>query len=83
MLQRLTIINQYLIYVREHPLKWRAPTYIVYGENDHLSFLSTIKEFSNKTNSKLTIMENGKHYFHTEEEMRFIDDWLVGNLKSK
>lgn len=78
-----TLSYPYLIYVREHPLKWSVPTYIVYGENDHLTSLFTIKEFSNKTNSKLTIMKNGEHFFHTEEEMKFIDDWLGRILKSK
>lgn len=78
-----TLSYPYLIYVRENPLKWSVPTYIVYGENDHLTSLSTIKEFSNKTNSKLTIMKNGEHFFHTEEEMKFIDDWLWRILKRK
>lgn len=76
-----TLSYPYLIYVREHPLKWSVPTYIVYGENDHLTSLSTIKELSNKTNSKLTIMIDGEHFFHTEEEMKFIDDWLGRILK--
>lgn len=76
-----TLSYPYLIYVREHPLKWSVPTYIVYGENDHLTSLSTIKELSNKTNSKLTIMKDGEHFFHTEEEMKFIDDWLGRILK--
>ena len=76
-----TLSYPYLIYVREHPLKWSVPTYIVYGENDHLTSLSTIKEFSKKTNSKLTIMKDGEHFFHTEEEMKFIDDWLGRILK--
>lgn len=78
-----TLSYPYLIYVREHPLKWSVPTYIVYGENDHLTSLSTIKEFSKKTNSKLTIMKDGEHFFHTEEEMKFIDDWLGRILKRK
>ena len=36
----------------------------------------TIKNFSNKFNSDLTILENGEHYFHTEEQLKFYKEWL-------
>ena len=31
-----------------------------------------IKNFSNKFNCDLTILENGEHYFHTEEQLKFL-----------
>ena len=24
----------------------------------------------------LTVMEGGEHWFHTEEQMRFLDEWI-------
>ena len=24
----------------------------------------------------LTVTESGEHWFHTEEQMRFLDDWI-------
>lgn len=36
----------------------------------------TIKNFSNKFNCDLTILENGEHYFHTEEQLKFYKEWL-------
>ncbi len=35
-----------------------------------------IKNFSNKFNCNLTILENGEHYFHTEEQLKFYKEWL-------
>ena len=66
----------YLCYVREHPLKWTAPTAILYGSKDNLTSLYTISTFAKDHNAKLTVMENGEHWFHTEEQMRFLDEWI-------
>lgn len=68
---------EYLIYVREHPIKWNAPTVILYGSKDNLTSFETISAFAEMHNAKLTVMENGEHWFHTEEQMRFLDDWIV------
>lgn len=27
-------------------------------------------------NAQLTVMQNGEHWFHTEEQMRFLDNWI-------
>ena len=66
----------YLYYVRNHPIKWLVPTQILYGSNDHLTSIDTITGFSNKHNATLTIMEEGEHWFHTEEQMLFLDNWI-------
>lgn len=67
---------EYLNYVRSHPLRWAVPTQILYGEKDHLTSLATIKDFAEKHHAELTVMENGEHWFHTEEQMEFLDDWI-------
>ena len=67
---------EYLSYVREHPIKWNVPTAILYGSKDNLTSPETITAFANSRNAKLTVMENGGHWFHTEEQMRFLDDWI-------
>ena len=68
---------EYLSYVREHPIKWNAPTALLYGSKDNLTSFETISAFAEKHNAKLTVMENGEHWFHTEEQMQFLDDWIV------
>ena len=66
----------YLCYVREHPLKWDIPTEILYGSRDHLISYETVNSFAKEHRAKLTVMENGEHWFHTDEQMRFLDNWI-------
>lgn len=66
----------YLSYVRSHLVKWNVPTHILYGSKDHLMSIDTITNFAKKHNASLTIMENGEHWFHTEEQMAFLDNWI-------
>ena len=69
----------YLSYVRSHPVEWTAPTKILYGLKDNLTSLETISRFAQKHDADLTVMENGEHWFHTEEQMKFLDDWIRRN----
>ena len=68
---------EYLRYVRTHPIDWTVPTQILYGSRDNLTALETISDFAEKHNALLTVMENGEHWFHTEEQMRFLDEWIL------
>ena len=68
----------YLCYVRSHPMAWTAPTRILYGSLDDLTSLETITDFAKKHNAALTVMEGGEHWFHTEDQMRFLDNWILG-----
>ena len=67
---------EYLCYVREHPIRWTAPTEILYGSRDHLTSYETISAFADSHNARLTVMEGGEHWFHTAQQMRFLDDWI-------
>ena len=40
-----------------------------------------IFKFAYDVNAELTIMQNGEHWFHTAEQMAFLDDWIRGLLK--
>lgn len=71
-----TLSWDYLSYVRDNSIEWNVPTDILYAENDFLTSLETMTNFIDKTNSRLTIMKNGEHYFHTEEQMYFSDNWF-------
>jgi pimeloyl-ACP methyl ester carboxylesterase len=67
---------EYLSYVREHPLNWTVPTEILYGGQDNLTDYATMEAFAKAHDANLTVMEAGEHWFHTEEQMKFLDDWL-------
>ena len=71
-----TLSWKYLCYVREHPLSWRIPTRILYGENDNLTSFETMSEFAARIGANLTVMPGGEHWFHTEQQLRFLDDWI-------
>lgn len=67
----------YLCYVREHPVSWRIPTRILYGAQDNLTSINTISDFAKRTGAELTVMPDGEHWFHTEEQMQFLDRWIT------
>ena len=70
---------KYLTYVRTHPISWNVPTRILYGSEDTMTSLKTIQEFAQKHQAVLTVMEKGEHWFHTEAQMKFLDDWIKTN----
>ena len=67
---------EYLCYVRNNPIKWNVPTDILYGSNDNLTSIDTMKSFVNEHNANLTIMESGEHWFHTDEQIQFLQNWI-------
>lgn len=73
-----TLSWNYLAYVREHPISWHIPTRILYGAHDNLTSMETISAFAKQTGAELTVMPNGEHWFHTEDQMQFLDSWITG-----
>lgn len=73
-----TLSWEYLSWVRKNPIHWSAPTSILYGTKDNLQSLETISSFAKNIDATLTVMENGEHWFHTEEQMEFLDNWIRG-----
>ncbi len=66
----------YLRYVRSHPVSWNVPTEILYGSADELTAYETIAAFAAAHRAGLTVMDGGAHWFHTPEQMAFLDDWI-------
>ena len=71
-----TLSWKYLTFVRKNPIEWNIPTYILYGENDDLTSYETILNFTNKSKANLTIMKGGEHWFHTDEQIEFLNNWI-------
>lgn len=72
-----TLSWEYLRWVREHPFFWHTPSVILYGQRDNLQSRETVSEFAERINAALTVMENGEHWFHTPEQMAFLDNWII------
>ena len=66
----------YLQYVRNNPIEWNAPTRILYGDRDNLQSRETIAGFARRVRADVTVMNGGEHWFHTPEQMDFLDDWI-------
>ena len=75
-----TLSWEYLCYVRKHPIEWSIPTCILYGGNDNLTSRETIYEFTNRIGANLTVTEDGEHWFHTDMQMKFLDNWISNAL---
>lgn len=77
-----TLYWDYYLYVKENPItNWNKKIYILYGNKDNMQNESIIKDFSNEFNCDLTILKNGEHYFHTEKQLNFYNDWLDKIIK--
>lgn len=72
-----TLSWEYLTYVRSHPIDWPVLTRILYGSRDHLTSHAAISAFAEKINAPLTVMDGGEHWFHTPEQMQFLDTWIM------
>ncbi len=78
-----TLSWEYLCYVRKHPIKWDIPTHIIYGDCDALTSHDTVNGFAERISAELSIMKGGEHWFHTDEQMEFIDETIKNHYKGK
>ena len=67
---------EYLSYARDNPVNWNAPTEILYGGLDSLTSRETITAFARRYSASLTVMEDGEHWFHTQRQICFLDNWI-------
>ena len=71
-----TLSWEYLSHVKNHPIRWNVPTPILYGEKDNLTSKESITKFAEQIGATLTIMGDGEHWFHTDEQLNFLDTWV-------
>ena len=72
-----TLSWNYLTYAAEHRItEWDSPTAILYAGQDHLTSRQTVDDFAKRFGCTVTVMENGEHWFHTEEQFAVLDAWL-------
>lgn len=76
-----TLSWKYLQYVKEHPIHWDIDTHILYAGKDNLTSRETVEAFAKQHCATITIMENGEHWFHTQEQMDFLNEWMKKSLK--
>ena len=75
-----TLSWDWLCDVRNHPIRWTVPTRILYGDRDFLTQPETMSAFAARINAPLTVMRGGEHWFHTPEQMSFLDEWIRDSI---
>ena len=70
------LLWEYLNFVRQNPIQWNIPTEILYAEKDNLTSRITVDEFVTVHEAKLTVMKNGEHWFHTESQIAYLNEWM-------
>ena len=75
-----TLSWECLSYVIKNPIYWNIPTEILYAEKDNMTSISTMTDFSKNINANVTVMSGGEHWFHTKEQMDFLDNWIKSNI---
>ncbi|WP_312941852.1 GNAT family N-acetyltransferase [Oscillibacter sp.] len=79
-----TLSWDYLQYSKAHPIeKWTAPTAILYAGQDNLTDRGTIEAFVRQFGCNLSVMENGEHWFHTPEQLTFLQAWERKQIEIK
>lgn len=78
-----TLSWPYYSYVRENPVAvWTPPTAILYGTADNLTEREVLDAFARRFHCDVTTIENGEHWFHTEEQIACLDSWLDANMRA-
>jgi hypothetical protein len=76
-----TLSWEYLSYVKKHPItQWDFSTEILYGDKDNLTDFSVMEKFTKHFECRLTVMKNGEHWFHTPEQLEFLDKWTMASM---
>lgn len=76
-----TLSWEYYCYARNHPVcRWEIPTDILYADQDHLTECSAADSFAERYHCRLTVMENGEHWFHTPEQLAVLREWMQNSL---
>lgn len=71
-----TLSWEYYLYAKSNPIAWVVPTKILYARHDNLTSFETVSDFAQANGAELTVYEQGEHWFHTDEQMKFLDEWI-------
>lgn len=74
---------KYLQFVEDNPINWQIPTEILYGQNDDHTSRETLDSFIQSHNAHVTIMKNGQHWFHTKEQVDFLNHWMESKIREQ
>jgi len=72
----------YYCYVKDNPISfdWNIPIKILYGNADNMTPWKFIKEFQERHQAEIQVVEKGEHHFHTEEQINVFKKWAEEKL---
>ena len=77
-----TLYWDYFRYVLDHPVDtWSVDTRILYGKKDTLVEYDTISQFSGTYQAQLELVEDGEHYFHTDDQLAVYARWVEDQIR--
>ena len=66
---------------KAHPIvRWACPTSILYAGQDHLTARWEVDAFAARFHCALTVLEDGEHWFHTAEQLKFLRKWTDSHI---
>lgn len=54
---------------------------ILCGSLDNVIDLNDVKAFCQQFQGDLQIMENGEHYFHSEKQLAYLENWIEEKME--
>lgn len=77
-----TLSWDYLLWARSHPIRAICrETDILYGSQDAMVPRATVDRFLRENPGRLTVMEGGEHWFHTPDQLAFLQSWEAQALR--
>ena len=71
-----TLSWDYLCFVRQNPVHAIcSDTAILYAAADEMIPRETIDRFAANNSCRVTLMNGGEHWFHTEQQLEFMKNW--------
>ncbi len=53
---------------------------MLYGSKDNLCEAEFVFEFVERFKCNIVVMDEGEHYFHTQEQLKFFEQWLSNSI---
>lgn len=75
-----TLYWDYYQYVLRHPVEWDKPTALLYGAKDELCEYDVVNDFATRCHASITVLEDSKHFFHTEKQLNCLQKWLRNTI---
>ncbi len=76
-----TLDWDYFCYTQNNPIvTWNIPTSLLFGSEDNLTPMEIAEKFAKEFTCDLSILPGGEHWFHTENQLAFLEEWLDNQI---